>query len=134
MIGETIEKKVARCAEFDDIAPIAVYLQADLKYSKQTRKSLSSLKKHCKELEPVQNLQFKDLEDCPISFWDVYNLKFREILDEYGLDTSVDKWGALCYIDKQGVKHCGDGHSEFPWYMGEESLREDIEDFNKHRY
>lgn len=126
-----MQDKILSCARFDDIAPPAIYLYAELKYKEQTRKGIAGLKRRCKDIPQVQELKAKDVIDGSddLGFDGLYNKAFEGVLSDYGLETEtyVDKYGAYCYRDKMGHSHCGDSSGFYPFYLDEETLRKDIE-------
>ncbi|MBE3140605.1 MAG: hypothetical protein IMZ53_08480 [Thermoplasmata archaeon] len=128
-----MQDKILSCARFDDIAPVAVYLHADLKFKKEAQRSIAGLKRRCKDIPQVQELKAKDVIDGndDIGFDRLYNKAFEEILTRYHLETETytDKYGAYCYRDKNGHSHCGDDSCFYPWYLDEETLKKQIESF-----
>jgi hypothetical protein len=123
-----MQDKILVCARFDDVAPPAIYLYADLKYRDQTKKSIAGLKRRCKDITQVQELKAKDVLDGvdDLGFDGLYNKAFEGIISEYSFETYIDKYGAYCYRDKNGHSHCGDDSGFYPFYLDEETLRKDI--------
>ena len=126
---DSIEAQILGCAGFDDIAPIAVYLNADLKYKNEAEKALKQLKKDCGHIPEIASLTPKDVKDGELGFdaGHVYNRLFEMIAEGYGT-IAVDKYGAWGYIDECGNEHWGDDSGFFPWYLDEETLEKDLEE------
>lgn len=126
-----MQDRILACSRFDDIAPVSIYLYTDSKYGEQARKSLTNLKRRCKEIKEVQEMKIKDVidGDDSLGFDRLYNKSFEDILASYGLETEtyVDKYGAYCYRDKNGHSHCGDNSGFYPWYLDEDTLKKYIE-------
>lgn len=135
-----VTDQVMGCSAFDDIAPITVFLYADLAYDKQARKALKSLKEHCSNVPEVMEIDEKQLtskagvgtDTLDKVWWDeVYNAKFEEILGAYPVErTYIDRWGAKAYVDAKGNHHSGDDAGFYPFYTDEETLRKDLHDYN----
>ena len=119
------------CGRFDDVAPIAIYLGADLQYEAEAKTGLSKLKQSCRHIPQLLEVTPKMLangEEGDVDFRAAYNNMFRKIVEEdYELETHVDSYGAYCYKDKNGSDHCGDDRGMFPWYLHEKELRKSID-------
>ena len=125
-----LEIDIVKSASFDNIAPIVIYLYADLKYEKEAVNALKKLKNQCK-IDEVQKFLVKDLKkgNVPdIDFSYVYNQLFKSILKEYSFETYIDEYGAYGWIDNNGDKHSGDSSGYYPFYMDEETLRKNLAD------
>jgi len=129
---DSVEAKIIKKAAFDDIAPIAVFLHADLKYEKQAINALKRLKKYCSHIPEIANLtesQLRKGETPGIDFGHIYNRLYEMIAEDFG-DIGLDKYGAWGHIDSTRNEHFGDDQGFFPWYMDEETLRKDLADWN----
>lgn len=131
----SVEAKIISKAAFDDIAPIAIFLHADLKYERQAVSALKRLKKYCSHIPEVANLTESQLREGntpevhQIDFGHIYNRLYEMIAEDFG-DIGVDKYGAWGHIDTNGEEHWGDDSGFFPWYMDEETLRKDLAEWN----
>lgn len=123
-----MQKQILSCASFNDIAPVAIYLYADVQLKIGATAALKRLKQKCSSVPEVREMDAKDIIDGRdvLGFDGLYNEKFEEILGEHGLRTWIDKWGAKCYEDARGVKHCGDDSGFYPWVTNETTLKEKI--------
>ena len=110
--------------EFNDIAPIYIYLNADSQYSKEARQALKNLKR--KFPEDFKDVSFRDLETYDISWRYIYNSIFEDILNEYGYESETDRYGSYGWTDEEGNKHFGDDLYTFPYYLDEEELRNNL--------
>lgn len=123
--------KAESCAStdlsFDDIAAIAVYLYADVEYEKEAEKSLQKFISVCSGSNEKLNEMDKDEMETGIGWDGLYNDKFRDILEEYGLKSEIDKYGSFGWRDEEGA-HFGDSSGFFPFYLHEKSLRESIQE------
>ena len=127
---DSVEKQVLGCAGFNDVAPIAVYLRADLKYEKEAIQALDSLKKHCGHIPEIKSLTVEDLKEgyTPgVDMGHLYNRLFEMIAESYG-DIAVDKYGSWGYVDECGNEYWGDAAGFFPWHTDEETLRKNLDD------
>lgn len=124
---DSVEAKIIKCAVFDEIAPIAVYFFADASYEKKAVKALKSLKKHCGHIPEVKEFTVSELKEgnAPFDVGHVYNRLFEMIAEEYG-DIAVDKYGAWGLVNDCGDELWGDDSGFFPWYIDEETLREQL--------
>lgn len=125
-----IQKQILSCSSFDDIAPPAIYLYADLKYKNQTRTALNRLKKKCSQVSEVKSLKVSDVinGNDELGLDGLYNEKFEEILEDYNFKTEIDSYGAKCFRDAEGNRHCGDSSGFYPFYLDEKTLREYLEE------
>ena len=127
---DSIEAQILGCAGFDDVAPIAVYLHADLKYEKEALDALKSLKEKCGHIPEIASLtskQVKDGDTPSVDMAHLYNRLFEMIAEGYGT-IAVDKYGAWGYIDECGNEHWGDDSGFFPWYLDEKTLKKNLEE------
>jgi hypothetical protein len=129
----SLESKILGCAGFNAVAPIAVYLHADLEYEKEALKGLRDLKKQCKHIPEVQNISTMDLkkgETGKVDIGHIYNRLYEMVAEDYG-DIAVDNYGAWGHIDKCGKGHYGDNSSFFPFYTDEETLKKDLNRYDE---
>lgn len=129
----SVPSKVLSCAGFDAVAPIAIFIHADLKYEKEAVAGLRELKKQCGHIPEIKDLSVSDLKkgDTPgVDFAHIYNRLYEMVAESYG-DIAVDKYGAWGHVDSQGGEHWGDSSGFFPFYTDEETLKKDLEEWNK---
>lgn len=132
LVKGTIEEQILKCAGYDDIAPIAVYLHADLAYDKEAKDALKTLKEHCSHLDDIKKLTFTDIEESGIDFGHIYNILFEMIAENYG-DVAVDKYGSWGIV-RSGTREelfFGDDSGFFPWYLDEETLKKRLKELEE---
>jgi hypothetical protein len=129
----SVEAKVIGCAGFDAVAPIALFIHADSKFEKEAIASLKELKKQCGHIPEINELSTMELKkgDTPgVDFAHIYNRQYEQIATGFGNAIAVDTYGAWGNIDLQANGHWGDSQGFFPFYMDEETLKKDIEEWN----
>jgi len=104
---------------FEEVAPVAITLYADLEYEKEAKPTLRKVARVCR----VTQQQAED----DIGWDGLYNEKFEEILEEYPVSTFIDQWGARCWRTPR-ERVCGDSSGFYPWYLTEKRLRQRIEE------
>lgn len=130
---DSIEAKTLSCAGFDAVAPIAVYVHADLKYEKEAVAGLKELKKQCGHIPEIKALTptgLKEGNTPGVDFAHIYNRLYEMKAKDYG-DIAVDKYGAWGHVDSQGNEHFGDSSGFFPFYTDKETLKKDLEEWNQ---
>jgi len=107
---------------FNEIAVCAITNLADLEFEPQCHKALKKLQRK----SPLA--QKKDIEalEKEVDWGGLYNQKVLDILDEYKIESYMDKYGALGWIDPEGNSHFGDDVGYYPWYANEKILREHL--------
>ncbi len=112
-----IEKTVYEKATFDEIAPIAIYLYADVLYEKAARKALAGLKRRIKELRGVKLKEIYRTVDIGV----IYNAMFEDIVHGEGLKTYCNEYGSLGFY-----KFWGDNVGHYPYYEAKVYLLEGV--------
>jgi len=133
---DSVEKKVLGCAGFDAVAPIAIFLKADLKFEDEAVKGLNELKKQCGHIPEIKELSATELKEgnTPgVDFAHIYNRLYEMKAESYGT-IAVDKYGAWGHIDKHGVEHWGDSAGFFPFYLDEKTLEKDLEGWDEKKF
>lgn len=123
--------------KFDIVAPIAIYLFADLLFKSKAQKALSKM---------LKTYSFDSIKDLVVSpdvksvtdlqgnnDWKrVYNDLFFNIASHAiggGASKGVDKWGAF-FIKKDGEQYfVGDDSGMFAWYEDSKGIKEGAKDY-----
>jgi hypothetical protein len=115
-----LEQCIDKELSFDEIASVAVYLYADVKYFPPAKRAIEKAKQKC----PTE-LTAEELET-EVGWDGLYNKRVEELATQHGYKTWVDRWGAYCWTDNLG-NHCGDQSNFYPLYLHEETLKKDLE-------
>lgn len=113
--ADPLELEAINRLKFDDVAPIAIYHGADIRYKQKAQASLRKIKKVMPELTGYK------LDDCAFMMF-VYNILFQKICHEHGSETYIDKYGSFGFENKNGDVIFGDGNGQYPWYVSEKDL------------
>ena len=120
---DDLTKCAMKALTFDDVAIVNACHNADVNLCSRIRPSLRKANMYCRDTMGVRGIS--QMED-EIDWSGLYNTLVGEIIEQYDLDTYVDEWGAYCWEDAEGV-HCGDSSGFYPFYLMEDSLRDDLD-------
>lgn len=114
---------------FDEIAEVAVYLYTDLMHEPKAKVALRKVVQKCSPFMSSLPGTPLDKMEAEVGWDGLYNRRVEEVLSEYPFKTSVDEWGARCWTDLEGERHCGDDSGFYPWYTDERLLRKTLDEY-----